>query len=92
MCLQISSNIIGLAEDGWRRREEAASLGLIPPVKDGRLRPAPSATDELDESKYHYLIRPTGACHTHFLDCNKRHFSAMERSGCSGGRVRGGVR
>lgn len=64
---------------------------LSPPrAKDRWLHPAPSASDELaHESKYHYLIRPTGACHTHFLDCNKCHFSAIETSDCRGGGVEG---
>lgn len=82
-CLRISSNMIGLTKDGWSGWEEAASLGFFPPAKDCWLRPAPSASDKLaHESKYHYLIRPTGACHTHFLDCNKCHFSAIETSDC----------
>lgn len=78
--------------------EEAASLFLqsvfFPPVKNRWLRPAPSASDELaHESKYHYLIRPMGACHTHFLDCNKCHFSAIETSdlGWGGGAWEGGL-
>lgn len=72
------------------RRRPVSFCGLFfPPTKNRWLRPAPSASDELaHESKYHYLIRPMGACHTHFLDCNKCHFSAIEASGLGWG---GGV-
>lgn len=68
------------------RRRPVCFCGLFSPRW---LRPAPSASDELaHESKYHYLIRPMGACHTHFLDCNKTPFFSdrSERLGMMGGR------